>query len=194
MRPVHRVSKHDIVIAALPLFHLFGVQVALNLSLLAGATVVILPRFDIDSFVRTVRDFGVTRAEVMPPVVQALATSAGFDASDLASLRVITSGVAPLSPDVARACARRLRCRVKQAYGMTETGGATHLVPDDGPDRLESIGPAVPGFERRVLNPDTGMDLPPGNPDHRRWCSVSACGSRNKVVAFRKGQAERRKE
>jgi len=163
-RLVQRVGERDVVIAVLPMFHIFGLQVALNLPLLAGATVLILPRFDVGSFVRTVRDFRVTRVEVVPSIVHALATSQAFEASDLASLRVITSGAAPLSPDIARACARRLGCRVKQGYGMTETCGGTHFAPDDGPDRPESIGPALPGVECRVVDPETGKDVPPDVP------------------------------
>ena len=78
---------------------------------------------------------------------------------DLSSLRVLTSAAAPLSTDLARACARRLGCRVKQAFGMTEIGGGTHIArrrrPRE-PDRPESIGPALPGVECRVVDPETG--------------------------------------
>jgi len=164
MRYAQHVEERDVVIAAVPLFHIFGLQVALNLPLRAGATVVILPRFEIDSFVRAVRDYGVTRAELVPPMLRALATHEGLNPEDLSSLRVLTSAAAPLSPEIARTCARRIGCRVKQAYGMTELGGGTHIAPDVGPDRPESIGPALPGVECRLIDPETGADLPPGQP------------------------------
>jgi acyl-CoA synthetase (AMP-forming)/AMP-acid ligase II len=68
MQPVHAVGEDDIVIAALRLFHAFGFQITLNLALLQGATVVILPRFELDAFLAAVQSHAVTRAEVVPPI------------------------------------------------------------------------------------------------------------------------------
>jgi acyl-CoA synthetase (AMP-forming)/AMP-acid ligase II len=164
MRLAHRVAEDDTVIAALPLFHLYGLHLTLNLALLQGATVVILPRFELHSFLRAVHDYQVTRAEVVPPIVLALATSAAVDEYELSSLRLLTSAAAPLGVGLARACAQRIGCRVKQAYGMTELGGATHIAPDDGPDRPESIGPALPGIDCRIIDPVTGTDVGPDQP------------------------------
>ena len=163
-RPVHQVGEDDVVIAALPLFHAFGFQVTLNLALLQGATVVILPRFELDAFLRAVQDHAVTRAEVVPPIVLALATSDRVDDFDLSSLRVVTAGAAPLDADLARACAARIGCRIKQGYGMTELGGSSHTAPDHGPDKPESIGPALPGVECRVIDNATGAEVGPGEP------------------------------
>jgi acyl-CoA synthetase (AMP-forming)/AMP-acid ligase II/NAD(P)-dependent dehydrogenase (short-subunit alcohol dehydrogenase family) len=161
-RYAHRVTADDVVIAALPLFHIYGLQLILNLALLNGATVVILPRYDLPAFLRAISDHRVTRAEVVPPIVRALATSDAVDHYDLSSLRLLTSGAAPLDADLARACARRLGCRVKQAYGMTELGGATHVAPDGGQDRPGSIGPALPGIDCRIVDPGTGADVTKG--------------------------------
>src|SRR5262249_5403458 len=161
-RLAHAVTRDDVVIAALPLFHIFGFQVTLNLALLEGATVVVLPRFTLDMFLRAVQRYRVTRAEVVPPIVLTLANSPILDEYDLSSLRILTAGGAPLAADRARVCARRLGCRVKQGYGMTELAGATHLAPDSGPDRPDSIGPALPGVECRVVDVDRASDLGPG--------------------------------
>src|SRR5689334_16553600 len=163
-RLAHPVAEDDVVIAALPLFHIYGLQITLNLSLPAGATVVILPRFELAAFLRAMQDYGVTRAEVVPPMILGVVTAHVIDGYDLSSLRLITSAAAPLSADLARACARRLGCRVKQAYGMTELSGGTHIAPDDGPDRPESIGPALPGVECRIVEPGTGADLESNEP------------------------------
>jgi acyl-CoA synthetase (AMP-forming)/AMP-acid ligase II len=158
------VTGEDVVIAALPLFHILGFQVTLNLALLQGATVVILPRFELGPFLRAIQDHAVTRAVVVPPIVLALTNSDLVDGYDLSSLRVLTSGAAPLGAGVARACARRLGCHVNQAYGLTELAGGTHLAPGDGPDRPDSIGPALPGVECRVVDPGTQAELGPGEP------------------------------
>jgi acyl-CoA synthetase (AMP-forming)/AMP-acid ligase II len=163
-RLAHRVTEDDVVIVALPLFHLYGLQVTLNLALLAGATVVILPRFELEAFLRALQDHRVTRAEVVPPMVLGLANADVVDDYDLSCLRLLTCAAAPLGADLARACARRLGCRVKQAYGMTEVSGGSHIAPDTGPDRPDSVGPALPGVECRIVDPDTGADLRPGEP------------------------------
>jgi acyl-CoA synthetase (AMP-forming)/AMP-acid ligase II len=163
-RAVHQVSEDDVVIAALPLFHIFGLQVSLNLALRAGATVVILPRFDLAGFLSAAEVYRATRSELVPPMVLGLVASDLADNYDLSSLRVLTSGAAPLSADLARACAQRAGCRVKQAYGLTETAGASHMAPDDGPEHPDSIGPALPGVECRVADPGSGADLGVGAP------------------------------
>ena len=157
--PVHRVAADDVIVAVLPLFHIYGMQVTMNLGLAAGATVVTMPRFELESFLRIVRDWRVTRAELVPPIVLALAKHPAVDRYDLSSLRVVTSAAAPLGEELARACAERLGCRVKQAYGMTELGGGTHFAPDDGEDRPDSIGRPLPGVECRVVDCATGADV-----------------------------------
>ena len=164
MRSAHRLREDDVVIAVLPLFHIFGFQVSLNLALRAGATIVLLPRFDLKAFLNAIQTYGVTRAEVVPPIVLALANSELVDRYYLASVRTVTAGAAPLGADLARVCAERIGCRVKQGYGMTELAGGTHIIPDDGPDRLDGIGPALPGVECRVVDPETGSNTHPGEP------------------------------
>ena len=163
MRPVHRLSPDDTVIAVLPLFHIFGFQVTLNLALRAGATVVILQRFELGAFLNAIQTYGVTRAEVVPPIVLALANSERVDRYYLGSLRTVIAGAAPLGADLARACAERIGCQVKQGFWMTELAGGTHIAPD-GNDHPDSIGPALPGIECRVVDPESGLDLGPNEP------------------------------
>jgi acyl-CoA synthetase (AMP-forming)/AMP-acid ligase II len=156
------VGEGDVVVAVLPMFHIFGMQVSMNLALHAGATVVVMPRFELETLLRVFQDYRVTRAYLVPPILRALAKDPAVNRYDLTSLQVIASGAAPLGAELAWACAKRLGCRVKQGYGMTELGGATHLAPDRGRDDPESIGPALPGVECRVVAVNTGEDVGPG--------------------------------
>ena len=87
---------------------------------------------------------------------------------DLSSLRLITSGGAPLGADLAAGCADRLGCPVTQGYGMTELGGATHIAPDAGGGDPGSIGPPLP--RHRV----PGDRLRPG-PGRRARASRASC-------------------
>jgi acyl-CoA synthetase (AMP-forming)/AMP-acid ligase II len=146
-RPVHRVGADDVLITVLPLYHIFALQITLGLGVAAGATVVTMPRFDLEGFCGLVRDYGVTRVEVVPPIVLALARHPAVAGYDLSSLRLITSGAAPLGAALAAECGGRLGCRVKQAYGMTEFGGAL-----------------LPGVQARVIDCASGLDVGPGVP------------------------------
>jgi acyl-CoA synthetase (AMP-forming)/AMP-acid ligase II/NAD(P)-dependent dehydrogenase (short-subunit alcohol dehydrogenase family) len=174
MRCAHRLTPEDVVIAPLPMFHIFGFQVSLNLALRAGATMVILPRFEPEAFLSAIQTYGVTRAEVVPPIALALVDNELVDRYDLSSLRTVTAGAAPLGADLAGACAERIGCRVKQCYGMTELGGATHIAPDDGPHHPGSIGPPLPGVECRVVDLENGLDLGPNEPGELWMRSPSA--------------------
>jgi acyl-CoA synthetase (AMP-forming)/AMP-acid ligase II len=163
-RPVHQAGPGDVLLTVLPLHHIFALQVTLSLGLAAGATVITMSRFDLEDCCRLVQKHGVTRVEVVPPIVLALARHPAVTGYDLSSLRLITSGGAPLGAALAAECARRLGCRVKQAYGMTELGGATHVVPDTGSGNAESIGPLLPGAQARVVDCALGLDVGPGQP------------------------------
>jgi acyl-CoA synthetase (AMP-forming)/AMP-acid ligase II len=147
----------------LPLFHIYGMQVTMNLALAAGATIVTVGRFGLESFLQIMQDQRVTRADLVPPIVLALAKDPAVERYDLSSLRVITSAAAPLGEDLAELCAERLGCRVKQAYGMTELGGATHFAPDEGDSRPESIGRVLPGVECRIVDCVTGAEVGAGH-------------------------------
>ena len=160
----HRVGADDVVVAVLPLFHIFGLQMTLNLALRAGATVVTMPRFELDGFLHTVEQYRVTRAELVPPILLALARAPAEADRKLSSLRVVTCGAAPLTPELERVCRDRLGCQLKQGYGMTEFAGGTHLVPDGAPSRPGSIGPPVPGVDCKVVDLSTGAQVGPGQP------------------------------
>ncbi|MCW2531283.1 MAG: hypothetical protein JWP62_853, partial [Blastococcus sp.] len=84
------------IIAVLPFFHIYGLTVLMNQGLQWGATVVTLPRFDLEDFLRTIQEYKITRAFVAPPILVAFAKHPLVDKYDLSSLRSILSGAAPL--------------------------------------------------------------------------------------------------
>jgi acyl-CoA synthetase (AMP-forming)/AMP-acid ligase II len=179
------VELHDgdeRVIAVLPFFHIYGLTVLMNQGLQWGGTVVSLPRFELEQFLRTIQDQKITRAFVAPPIVLALAKHPLVDQFDLSSLRSICSGAAPLDADLAQAAQDRLRrggragaeggadgVTVVQGYGMTELSPVSHTTPDATrmPEGLTevpkgSVGLALPGTECRLVDPGTGEDAAPG--------------------------------
>jgi acyl-CoA synthetase (AMP-forming)/AMP-acid ligase II len=161
LQPPADVTASDTTLTLCPLYHIAGMEPELNFDLAAGATVVTMPHFDMRQFLALIERHRVTRIVVSPPVVLMLSQEASVDDHDLSSLRVLTSGGAPLSGDVARACAARLNCRVDQAYGMTETVTVC-FTPHDSVDRPGSVGPLVPGVTCRIVDVATGADVAPG--------------------------------
>lgn len=157
------LTDSDRVVAVLPFFHIYGMTVILAGGLAQGATIVSLPRFDLEQFLALVQTHRITYANVVPPIVLALAKHPLVDKYDLSSLRSVFSGAAPLGDDLASACAARVGARVRQGYGLTETSPVTHFHPNES-DIVEhaSVGPLVANTEARIIDPQSGVDVPRG--------------------------------
>lgn len=152
----------DILICVLPLFHIYGLVVVLNMGLRMGATIVTMPRFDFEQFLKTVQDYGVTLAHLVPPIVLNLSKSPLVDQFDLSTLKTIFCGAAPLGKDLTQACVTRLNCDIRQGYGMTETSPVTHSSPNDrAAIRFGSIGVLAPNTECEIVDLETGAALGP---------------------------------
>jgi acyl-CoA synthetase (AMP-forming)/AMP-acid ligase II len=156
------VTEQDTLIGVLPFFHIYGMVVIMNLSLHVGATVVTMPRFDLEQFLQTLEKYRVTYANVVPPIVLALAKNPLVDHYDLSHLHTLFSGAAPLGANLAQAASNRLRCEVKQGYGMTETSPVTHA-SRTGTAGLKpaGIGPPIPNTEAKIVDVGTGAELGP---------------------------------
>jgi acyl-CoA synthetase (AMP-forming)/AMP-acid ligase II len=135
--------------------------VIMNLALLRRATSVTLPRFDLEAFLRVLQEWPITLAHIVPPIAVALAKHPIVDRYPLPNLRWLFSGAAPLGPQLTEAVQERLSVRVRQGYGMTEASPATHYTLP-GEDRAGKIGPLMPNTEGRIVDPETGADLGPG--------------------------------
>ncbi|TCO46084.1 acyl-CoA synthetase (AMP-forming)/AMP-acid ligase II [Kribbella antiqua] len=158
-----KVAEDERIIAILPFFHIYGLTVLMNLPLRLGATVVVLPKFDLDQFLKTLEAQRITRAFVAPPVVLALAKHPAVDGVDLSALKYVMSAAAPLDGELAEACAKRLGLHaVLQAYGMTELSPGTHSVPqDDQEPPPGAVGKLFPSTEMRLVGAD-GNDAAEG--------------------------------
>jgi len=153
----------SIVIAVLPFFHIYGITVLMNMTVRVGATVIILPKFEFEPFLRVLQDFKVTHAFLVPPIILALGKHPLVDKYKIC-IQTITSGAAPLSAEVAMACANRLKCEVKQGYGLTETSPVTHFsIP--GRVKNGSVGFLVPNSEVKIADISDGHEITEPNKD-----------------------------
>ncbi len=157
----HSTDQDDVAIGVLPFFHIYGMTVIMNVAMRLGATVVTMPRFDLEEFLQLLQDHKVTRAYLVPPIILALAKHPIVDKYDLSDLEVIMSGAAPLGADLAAAAASRLgKTLVIQGYGLTETSPVTHMVPDEADkDRPGSIGHLIPNTSAKFVDPASGQEV-----------------------------------
>jgi acyl-CoA synthetase (AMP-forming)/AMP-acid ligase II len=154
--------RDDILLCVLPLFHIYGLVVVLNMGLHMGATIVTMPRFDLEQFLSAIQKYRVTLSHIVPPIVLKLAKEPIVNNYDLTSLKVIFSGAAPLGPELTKECMQRIGCSIRQGYGMTETSPVTHSSPADPTKaKLGSVGPPAPNTECKLADPASGAELGP---------------------------------
>ncbi|MEM8861542.1 MAG: AMP-binding protein [Chloroflexota bacterium] len=119
-----------------------------------------MPRFDPEVFLTSIQKYGVTRANLVPPILVFLAKHPVVENFDFSTFKEITSGAAPLGDELASAVAERLDCRVLQGYGMTETSPVATINPNaDGNPRYASCGKIVASMEVKVADLETHDDL-----------------------------------
>jgi malonyl-CoA/methylmalonyl-CoA synthetase len=137
----------DVLLHALPVFHVHGLFVAINCVLANGTGMVFLPRFDaaevVDQLGRCTVLMGV------PTYYTRLLAEPGFDAAACRNMRLFVSGSAPLLASTHREFEERTGHAILERYGMTETGMLASN-PLDGPRRAGTVGPPLPDVEIRI--------------------------------------------
>jgi len=158
------LNADDTMLCFLPLYHIYGLTVALTLSTTLGSTLVLMPRFDVQKLSALLVEEGVTMMPVVPPAMNAMcqAAEAGIFPKNH-KVRWIKSGAAPLAPELARRFSDLTDIAVIQGYGMTEASPVTHAGYIAPPEmcRPASIGQPLVHTECRVLDL-AGTDVPPG--------------------------------
>ena len=148
----------DLLLHALPLFHTHGLFVACHCVLQGGASMLLLPRFDLDEVLRL-----LPRASVfmgVPTFYVRLLQHPGLDAAACRNLRLAISGSAPLLPQTFEAFRERTGHTILERYGMTECGMVTSN-PLEGARKAGTVGTPLPGVALRVVD-GNGEELPPG--------------------------------
>ncbi|MET0491247.1 MAG: AMP-binding protein, partial [Acidimicrobiales bacterium] len=141
----------------------YGFSAITLASLVGGAAVVTLPRFEPEAFLSAIEAYRVNRLGVVPPVLQFLASHPLVQGRDLSSLHRVGSGAAPMSAELGDRVAARLGCPVTQGYGMTESSGVVATTPL-GQGRRGSSGMLLPGTQMRTVHPETLAEMPAGEP------------------------------
>jgi len=149
----------DVLLHALPIFHVHGLFVALHCAFLNGSTAIFLPRFDPDEMVRQMPNATVMMG--VPTFYVRLLAHPGFSREACARMRLFIAGSAPLLAETFAEFEARTGHRVLERYGMTEAGMVTSNPYEGGERQPGKVGQALPGVEVRIADED-GTVLPPG--------------------------------
>lgn len=154
-----RFTKADVLLHALPIFHTHGLFVATNVVLLSGASMVLLPRFDLNEVFRALPR--VTSMMGVPTFYTRMLQDARLTSEATGHIRLFVSGSAPLLAETHREWKARTGHAILERYGMTETNMLTSN-PYSGDRVAGSVGLPLPGVELRIADPETGAHLATG--------------------------------
>ena len=149
------LTPDNVMLCFLPLYHIYGLTVALTLSLTLGSTLVLMPRFDVPKLCALLIQEGITMMPVVPPAINAMcqAAEAGIFPKNH-KVRWIKSGAAPLAPELARRLTDLTGIIVNQGYGMTEASPVTHVgyIAPPEMNRPASVGQPLALTECRIVD------------------------------------------
>jgi acyl-CoA synthetase (AMP-forming)/AMP-acid ligase II len=164
LEPAMAWSQHDVVAMAMPNFHLGGSFLSMQ-ALMTGATLAILPTFEIGELLATVSKHHVTVLPLVPTAIQMLLDDPRLLEGDISTVRSVVYFGAPISVEVLRRTMRTFSAEMLQYYGTTESWTLTFLDASGhdpaNSERLASCGKPVPGVELRLADED-GRDVKAG--------------------------------
>lgn len=161
--PEAHVTEDDVLFLALPLFHIFGLNVTLGLLVMNGAKGVLVERFEPVPTLNLMQEHKITVIFGAPPMYTAWCATPGADQYDLSSVRLAISGAAPLPADVLREFRDIFNVEIYEGYGLTETAPTLTSNRMTEKPRAGSIGKPLPGIDLRVVDED-GNDVEIGDP------------------------------
>ena len=153
-RTTSEISQGDVVLGALPLFHSFGQTVSMNASLMVGACLTLVPRFDPGEALATMQRDGVTHFYGVPTMYGALLHHPGRESFDTSSLRICITGGASMPVEVLRGFEDAFGAKVMEGYGLSETSPVACSNHPDRERKAGSIGTPIEGVEMRVVDED----------------------------------------
>lgn len=157
-------DKQEVILAALPLFHVFAMTAVMNIGITIGAKLVMMfPRFQVDEAIRLIYKHKVTFFPAVPTIYTLIINHPLAAQFDLSSMRGSLSGGAPLPVEVKRRFEELTRCIVVEAYGLSETSPAATCNPLEGLNKAGSIGLPFPGTIIKIMDLNDPMkEVPMG--------------------------------
>ncbi|KAL0722779.1 hypothetical protein Bca4012_037378 [Brassica carinata] len=159
----------DVILCVLPMFHIYALNSIMLCGLRVGASILIMPKFEINLLLELIQRCKVTVAPMVPPIVLAIAKSPETEKYDLSSIRVMKSGAAPLGKELEDAVSAKFpNAKLGQGYGMTEAGPVLAMslgfAKEPFPVKSGACGTVVRNAEMKIIDPDTGDSLSKNKP------------------------------
>ncbi|MDR2857102.1 MAG: long-chain fatty acid--CoA ligase [Novosphingobium sp.] len=156
-------AERDVILGVLPFFHVFANACVLNRTICNGGCIAMLPRFQAGQALKTLQRTAATAMPGVPTMYQALLDHPDLTKTDFSSLRLCSSGGAPLSAPLKHRFEEATGARLIEGYGLTETAGVAATNPFYGDDRTGTIGQPLPGTRLLLLDKeDPARIAPPG--------------------------------
>ncbi len=153
----------EVILGVLPFFHSYGLTTILNLGLLNGAKLVLLPRFVLADALKTIDKQKPTLFPGVPTIYVAINNAPDLNKYDIKSIKVCISGAAPLPVEVQQQFEKNTGGKLVEGYGLSETSPVTHANPVYGERRPGSIGLPMPDTDFKVVDVETGeKEMPIG--------------------------------
>jgi long-chain acyl-CoA synthetase len=154
----------EVMLGALPFFHVFGLTTAMNFAIYMGWEDILVPKPQPEQLLEAIGKYKPTFAPLVPTMYIGILNHANIDRTPLTSIKGCFSGSAPLPVEVIRDFEKRTGAVIVEGYGLTETSPVTHINPFAGGKRkVGSIGLPIPDTECRIVDLDGGRtDLPTG--------------------------------
>ncbi|MSP13881.1 MAG: alpha/beta fold hydrolase [Chloroflexi bacterium] len=153
----------EICLSVIPLLHSYGMTSAMNLPVVLGAKMVLLPVFELQQVLESIKQNKPTIFPGVPSMYTAINQAPHVRSYGLSSIKACISGAAPLPVEVQEAFEKLTRGRLVEGYGLTEAAPVTHANPLYGVRKVGSIGIPIPNTEARIIDLVTREELPPGH-------------------------------
>jgi long-chain acyl-CoA synthetase len=151
------------MLAVLPFFHVYGMTVTMNEAIYLAATIILLPRFQVDDCLEAINKYQPTRFPGVPTMYIGIINHPRVKEYNISSIKVCSSGSAPLPVEALRRFEELTGGKISEGYGLTEASPVTHANPFSGKRKVGSIGLPRPDTDAKVVDLETGeKDLPPG--------------------------------
>jgi long-chain acyl-CoA synthetase len=155
-------DAEEVMLCVAPFFHSYGLTVCMNLSILAGAKMVLLPNFKPPVVLKAIRDYHPTLFPGIPTMYLAIMREAGKHTEQLSSIKFCISGAAPLPAKIQHDFEAATHGRLVEGYGLSEAAPVTHCNPLTEKNRGGSVGLPLPAVDSAILDQATGEPLPAG--------------------------------
>jgi long-chain acyl-CoA synthetase len=160
-----RIEGEERILAVIPFFHVYGMTTAMNLGILIGAELILLPKFHTKEVLATIQKHRPTIFPGIQAMYLAIGNYMKTHQYDLTSIKAAISGAGPLMKEVQDRFEHLTKSRIVEGYGLSEASPVTHANPIFGRRKTGTIGLPWPDTEARIVDLETGTrELPVGEP------------------------------